>query len=61
MGKHSITIHTDNAAFSDDPNAETARILRHIADQVEQGVDHIPVYDINGNRVGTYMYEHDMD
>ena len=61
MGKHSFIIRTDNAAFDEDPNAETARILRKIADKIENGEEPVSILDINGNRVGTYMYEEDMD
>ncbi len=54
-----ITIDTDNAAFADDNiGAETARILRDLADKVE-GTNFVSTYDrrlklrdINGNTVG---------
>lgn len=45
---------TDNAAFSDDPANEAARILREIADKLERGesLGGGPIRDANGNRVG---------
>lgn len=50
-----VTIDTDNAAFSgDDSGAELARILRAVAARVEDGADDGVEYDINGNRVCTF-------
>jgi hypothetical protein len=47
-----LVIRTGNAAF-DDKNAEVARILRGLADQIERGFTDIPyLYDANGNDVG---------
>lgn len=56
-----IEICTDNAAFENEPSIETARILRKLADKLENfGVyrlkedgDEIRLIDINGNMVGT--------
>jgi len=46
-----LTIETDNDAFSADPGAEIARILRFAADQVAgNGISSLR--DINGNTVG---------
>jgi len=51
-----IRIETDNAAFGDRPEYETARILRRLADRMENtglpDAEGIPLRDINGNRVG---------
>ena len=49
-----LTIKTDNAAFADDPRPEVARILRKLADRVddETGDTSWSVRDINGNTVG---------
>ena len=57
-----VKVRMDNAAFSDGPGAELARILREVADEVEGGlhdasqVRHGPwevsLRDTNGNRVG---------
>ena len=51
-----ITIDCDNDAFCDDHSGtEAARILRHVAQQID-GSDLAEgegaLYDINGNRVG---------
>jgi hypothetical protein len=46
-------IETDNAAFEDgNRNLEVARILRVLAEQIENGSDGVTLRDINGNRVG---------
>ena len=53
-----ITINTDNSAFEDHPEIETARILRVLADRIyadgdiDADYDH-PLKDINGNTVGS--------
>lgn len=53
-----LHIDTGNAAFNDDAGgaaAEVARILRDVADRIENN-DDLPSYrglhDVNGNRVG---------
>ena len=49
-----IEIETDNAAFDGAPMTEVARILRELADyleETEQPADQ-RLKDINGNRVG---------
>ncbi|MET3969114.1 DUF6876 family protein [Bradyrhizobium sp. S3.9.1] len=38
MGKFTVTIDTDNAAFADDPGHEVGSILRRIADNTERGM-----------------------
>lgn len=50
-----LQFSTDNAAF-DRPNhyAETARILRVVADCVEKGTRSGNLHDLNGNRVGSF-------
>ena len=57
-----ITIKTDNAAFSNDDGdgkaegPEVARILRYLADKIEDEADlsgySAPCLDVNGNKVG---------
>lgn len=49
-----LNFETDNAAFDGAHIAESARILREIADKMESGaqVGGGPIRDINGNRVG---------
>jgi hypothetical protein len=49
-----LKIDTGNAAFEDDPNYELARILRAVADKVENGHADGRCYDINGNKVGSW-------
>jgi len=45
----------DNAAFQDgNKEWEIARILRKIADQVENGQTEGVIHDVNGNRVGEW-------
>ena len=49
-----IEINTDNAAFEgDDGRAEVARILRNLADKIEQYHNPEVLMDVNGNRCGT--------
>lgn len=52
-----VNIKTENAAFTDNKGRECARILRELADRLlERGyperAQRIPLYDINGNKVG---------
>ena len=54
-----ITMKTENAAFEDDRNMELARILRQIAERLENGEDAGRVLDINGNKVGSFEMEED--
>jgi hypothetical protein len=59
--KCTIDISMDNAAFSDDPNEELARILEDLADKLRNEI--MPatdpfrhkIYDINGNAVGSLV------
>lgn len=61
MARVTITIDTDNAAFEDAGRAhETARILRELADRIEDtdlpnGMLHLR--DVNGNTVGQFEVE----
>ena len=54
-----ITIDTANAAFDPDPAPELVRILATITGRVADGCryEDQPIYDVNGNRVGTVNYE----
>ena len=55
-----VQIDTGNAAFDEDNGgaaAETARILREIADRLENGRTEGPAFDLNGNTVGRYTLE----
>lgn len=52
-----VRFDCDNAAFDPDPGPEIARILRVVAQQVEDGEDaskSLNTRDINGNVVGTF-------
>lgn len=52
---------TDNAAFEDSRGYEIVRILRRLADRIEQNIgyanseefDGIVIMDANGNRIGS--------
>ena len=61
-----IKIAMDNDAFYDGPaGSELARILRHLADKVEELQRDeelsLPIMDLNGNRVGTLEIESYLD
>ena len=49
---YTIIIDTDNAAFEGNAGAEVARILRVLAEKVDDGLNNVSLYDINGNKVG---------
>ena len=59
-----LTIHTDNAAFQDDPS-ELANVLRQLAKQVDglsvnRDANHAltaDVFDTDGNRVGSFVLQ----
>lgn len=56
--KATITVQMDNAAFTDDPGAELARILRELAEKTDREgpfVRHLR--DANGNTVGKMIIE----
>ena len=57
MSKIKIEIETGNAAFKDDPN-ETSRILRELADKLEEGKKPTWLIDANGNTVGAVIREY---
>ena len=52
--KFRLYFDADNAAFDDNYGVEIARILRAVADRVEDGAYSGLIRDINGNGVGTY-------
>lgn len=56
MTTFNLSLEMDNAAFDDDAALELARILRELADRIEQdGLDSgepIRLRDVNGNTVG---------
>jgi len=50
-----LNVETGNAAFDDGKLAtELARILRDVADKIENGKDFGSTIDINGNSVGQF-------
>lgn len=52
-----LEIKTNNAAFEDAPQAELARILRDVANTLENDPSHSgTMRDINGNRVGHWSW-----
>lgn len=52
-----LIIETDKDAFADNPKAEIARILRETADKLESGRYVNKLRDVNGNTVGSVLYE----
>jgi hypothetical protein len=57
-----IKINCDNSAFTGMPEYETARILRDLAQKLEQrGMEDIPCMDLNGNRVGDLVVTDQID
>ncbi len=59
--KFTLEFDCDNAAFDDQPEVETARILRKVADGIESGAieDRHVIRDINGNNIGFVEVEDD--
>lgn len=58
----SLHVATDNAAFEgDNIYPECIRILRLMADKLEQGQNFAVIHDLNGNRVGVFEIERDED
>ncbi len=54
-----IVLNMDNAAFEDAPGIELARILRKLADDVENnGPENANdrLHDINGNSIGEFRF-----
>jgi hypothetical protein len=49
-----VKISTGNAAFEDNAGTELARILRELADKLDNGETTGILRDYNGNRVGEY-------
>lgn len=54
MSEFRVLINIDNAAFEDGRDAELARILREVADKLDDGVSAGNVRDYNGNTVGDF-------
>lgn len=51
-----LDISTENAAFEDtlDGRGEVARILREIADRLDEGQHNGTARDVNGNKCGSW-------
>jgi hypothetical protein len=61
-----LTIEMDNVAFFPDPNDEVARILRDLADRLDDNKVKIKylgslvsLRDVNGNKVGNVVVSED--
>lgn len=57
MERITITISTGNSAFEDNKEYEVARILRGLADKIEDGREPSKLMDVNGNSAGKVVYE----
>jgi hypothetical protein len=57
LNRVTITLDTQNAAFDAGVEKEITRILRKLANDIEQGHEKTVLQDINGNKVGTVEYE----
>ena len=49
-----LSIETENEAFTNGDGEEIARILKEVASQVENGNEFGTFRDINGNKVGNW-------
>jgi hypothetical protein len=49
-----LKIKTANAAFDPYPEMEVARILREVANRLENGTDAGTISEMNGNRCGSF-------
>jgi hypothetical protein len=50
-----VHFECDNAAFDDAPRYEISRILKELAERIEDGGDWTGVIrDVNGNRIGEF-------
>lgn len=52
-----LNMKMDNAAFTEGPGHEAARIIREAASNLENGTHKGPLVDINGNKVGSFEVE----
>lgn len=56
-----LEIKSGNEAFSDSPQGEIARLLRHTANKIESGVEEGKLMDVNGNKVGMWWVDIESD
>lgn len=62
MSEVILRIKSSNAALvGEDARAEVVRILRDAANDIAEGSDYQHLYDINGNKVGSYDADIDED
>jgi hypothetical protein len=56
-----LDVNCDNEAFTDDPTAEVARILRGLSQRLEGASpdESFPLRDLNGNGVGSAEFTKD--
>ena len=57
MAKFELFFSCDNAVFDDAPMAEVSRILRDVAQRIDDGDDagfYRTIRDINGNDIGRF-------
>lgn len=65
MSKITITIHTDNAAFNEEESGEyleVVRILESLSRHIARSMSidsKVTLLDVNGNKVGQFIYEED--
>lgn len=52
-----LSIRTGNAAFENHVASETARILRAVADKLDNGAHDGECSDVNGNTVGSCTFD----
>lgn len=53
--KLTIVVRGEDDALAGDPRGESARILRRIAERLEEGADYGRAFDLNGNAVGRWF------
>lgn len=51
-----VSFDIDNDSFKVNPEGETARTLRELADKIEAGRTFGKVMDINGNTIGSWEF-----
>lgn len=59
--KFTLIIDCDNAAFEDDALAETARIVKRVWVELQDGRQSGACRDINGNRVGEWDFASEIE
>ncbi len=57
MVKFELKFRSGNAAFTDYPAEEVARILQEVKKKIEQGYDEGNIFDVNGNNIGYFVLD----